>query len=145
MIGRSFRQLYQILRRFLNEDISGIPHPRHEYRVFSLGVENVWRRFGLNPPCDSSHNLKVGDFSLGFTLRLKFKQLKISPNKIPEHVEKKYLMVVELFHLVFHLDKVFIYLAISTLIYPWRKKSSNTIKYLYSFVFILHLISSENN
>jgi len=118
MIGRSFRQLYQILRCFLNEGISGISPPRHEYRVFSLGVENAYRCFGLNPPCDSSHNLKVGDFSLGFTLRLKFKQLKISPNKIPEHVEKKYLMVVELFHLVFHLDKVFIYLAISTLIFP---------------------------
>jgi len=23
----------------------------------------------LNSPCDSSHNLKVGDFSLGFTLK----------------------------------------------------------------------------
>ena len=25
--------------------------------------------FGLNPPCDSSNNLKFGDFPLGFTLR----------------------------------------------------------------------------
>lgn len=52
LIGRSLRQLYRILRRFLNEGASG--------------------------------------------LRFKSKRPKISPNKIPEHVEKKDIICTEI-------------------------------------------------
>ena len=41
--------------------------PRHKCRGFPSREKNACGVLSL-PPCDSSHNINVGDFSLGFTL-----------------------------------------------------------------------------
>jgi hypothetical protein len=50
--------------------INKVPLPRHKQRGFPPGEENACGVLKKRP-CYSSRNLKVGDFSLGFTLKKK--------------------------------------------------------------------------